>query len=194
MNIFCAFSQDDSEELNIIKDKINQISKSYNIAKKTINLESLDEIIKCLHKIFIEKNDFNFIFPKISASNETGECNKVTIIDTNNNTIGDFIFWFGTTHIPDSFTYFEGTVYIKNRKYYVFLYDDEETIRYGGKRDETHYLLGLSYIDQNTEFAYFNTFFTDNSIILKTRKHKNVEYFLELPTRIEDIIMWRQHE
>ena len=154
--ISCSFQNLDNLKLNIIKQKISFLTNSYYRDSNIIDSKSLEDIIKYLKNIFIDENNYEFVF---ELNNDTNILNifndevllaemkfKITIFK-NNSTI------FGTGRLYTSIDTFYGFG-IKQDVYFF----DEPNISF------THIF------EDSSKYVYENTYHTNGSIMYTIKK------------------------
>lgn len=189
LNVY-TFAQTSDEKLEFVKTKLEQVLDAAKI--DGIEINSFEITANTLTDIFVNEKYDRFEF--INWEKENGDSlTELVLYKEEGSEIGNFTLWFGTTHIPNSFTYIEGDIYTSGRKYHIYLSDDnrkDTRDRYG--YPEYHSLwLKFSYIDKNAEdFIFFTTYYTDSSEIIEIAKYQNVDYFFE-SQKVEHITRYR---
>jgi hypothetical protein len=167
-----VFSQSNLEQINIIKNKFNELINTYEINNNLIEYEPFEKLMNSLKYIFIENS---------SSINIVVENNISKILFSNNNIIIEIIPRFVPMHLTGSFTYCTGKISFDNIFYDFYLY---EYNKYSWDYDEIKINNNLSfcYFDTNEEnYAYFNIFKPNEYELFIINKYQNVEYFLEKP-------------
>lgn len=183
------FADQNLKKLEAVKIEFVKLYTSFRAEKELVADKKLEEIMSKLYSILIKQKYKIYKFETEKLANDK-EIHMVNFLDENDEIVLKLYLWFGLTYIPDSYTYFDGDIKINERKYVLYFSVDKKT-----KEEEfdhyNYYFLKFSFADEDDpNFAYFKTYYTDRYEIYGIDKYENKKYFLESPI-IESIIKYR---
>ena len=186
------FADQNLNKLEIVKKEFVKLYTSFQAEKELVSDKKLEEIMLKLHSILIKQKYKTHKIETEKLANDK-EIQTVNFLDENDEIVLKLYLWFGLTYVPDSFTYFNAEIKINEREYYLYFSVDKKSKE--EKFDHyNYYFLKFSFADEdNPNFAYFKTYYTDRDEIYIICKHENEKYFLESPI-IERIIKYRYNQ